>query len=283
MKEIYSDNVLALLNEREVKKLPAGKIKTSEIKGLKAGDVSEMKHNILLNGLITPLSVIGPMEDGKYLIVDGNRRYKALSVIIEKDATPNEPVPCYVLGGQELESKLRELALASNIVKRDKDSNLVIEYCEILYSEYLEGDIDRKDIPKALAKLTGFSKRQARNYFHLVQDAGPAVREALRNGDISVNDAFLITSTYSDFDEQAEAVKKLVEAGFGEKGVVSQSIRDDKEIKEILEISRSVSVNSIVTTIRKNLIALMVPENLDDYDITDAIDACKAFLERYDK
>lgn len=53
-------------------------------------NISTLAESIKLHGLITPIVVIDVEDqDGKYKIVDGERRYRAINELIEKD--PEDP------------------------------------------------------------------------------------------------------------------------------------------------------------------------------------------------
>ena len=59
------------------------------------GNLRDLVDSIGTLGLVTPLSVIGPMENGLYRLISGERRYKSICEITSKTKEEFQ-IPCYV-------------------------------------------------------------------------------------------------------------------------------------------------------------------------------------------
>ena len=158
------------LNEREITMIDIQNLipikKEKELE-----DVYPLTKDIETYGLLTPLSVVGPYKNGKYKIVNGNRRYYAL--ISMNDIT------------------CKELYLASNMANADKKSSYMLEYVELVYAEY-NGYIplkEKKILFDTCSNLMGISDRYVREAERVVRECDDTVKKAVKSGVIDIIEA----------------------------------------------------------------------------------------------
>lgn len=47
-------------------------------------DIPELKNSIMLQGLLDPLGVMGPLEDNRYMLLSGERRWRAINELVDE-------------------------------------------------------------------------------------------------------------------------------------------------------------------------------------------------------
>ena len=175
------------LNEREIimidiqNLIPIKKEKELE-------DVYPLTKDIETYGLLTPLSVVGPYKNGKYKIVNGNRRYYALISMIKQEM---RTVPVYIVEDKQNDITCRELYLASNMANADKKSSYMLEYVELVYAEY-NGYIplkEKKILFDTCSNLMGISDRYVREAERVVRECDDTVKKAVKSGVIDIIEA----------------------------------------------------------------------------------------------
>lgn len=80
------------------------------------GDLATSIRNV---GLLTPLTVIGPYQDGHYEILAGVRRYNAIMVIQKDDPAFLPEIPCCVVGGSDMHEDYQRLIVDTANLERD--------------------------------------------------------------------------------------------------------------------------------------------------------------------
>lgn len=91
-----------LINESKQVYLPLKSLEPSVLNSYEVGDLEDLASSIRSCGILSPLTVVGPNEDGVYEILAGERRYRALSLIQEKDGIEYNQVPCHIVGDSNL-------------------------------------------------------------------------------------------------------------------------------------------------------------------------------------
>lgn len=77
-------------------------------------DNEELLESLAADGLKEPLGVIGPMDDGRYLVLDGKRRRNAIRWMGDQFwTTPNadtqKRIPCILLGDKNAPKVVRDI------------------------------------------------------------------------------------------------------------------------------------------------------------------------------
>ena len=111
-------------------------------------EINEVKEEIIKNGMLSPISVVGPYPSGRYFVIDGVRRLNAMEFLGDTE------IPCY---------DVTMLALSCNMVKRN-DRIAKIAYTEMLCMDVATGQIKDSEVTQILSEAAGISLRQARKY-----------------------------------------------------------------------------------------------------------------------
>ena len=121
-------------------------------------EINEVKEEIIKNGMLSPISVVGPYPSGRYFVIDGVRRLNAMEFLGDTE------IPCYVIECDNLSKKdVTMLALSCNMVKRN-DRIAKIAYTEMLCMDVATGQIKDSEVTQILSEAAGISLRQARKY-----------------------------------------------------------------------------------------------------------------------
>jgi len=138
------------------------KIKPDENQPRKNFDIGKLKESIKERGIITPL-IVTPPTNGKYILLDGERRWRASEGIKE--------LPCIVIEKSEYEKADKRLELQLVIDEMRENYN-VIDRAEA-YKRYINAGHSQRE----LARLLGHkSDIQVRNILSLLR-----LRERIKN------------------------------------------------------------------------------------------------------
>ena len=200
-------------------------LKASTYNNYEIVDIPKLKNSIYSCGLTTPLSVIGPDEDDKYIILSGERRYTAMKELIAENANNSESlknVPCLVLGPVDMpEAKQKLIIEVSNLETRedvDRKSHYfkVIEHLKELSEN---GEISERKIASTAAKYFNTTTRYAKMYQTIFVKGGEELTSMAKEGKVSLNNAERIANMQEDNKKQA--IKDLQD-GINEKEVVKK-------------------------------------------------------------
>lgn len=208
-------------------------LKPSPLNSFDATDIEELAGNIRALGLLVPLSVAGPDEDGKYEILSGERRFRAISLLNEEGEEPfMEKVPCYVIGPSDMSETSKRLAIEiGNLEVRD-DFNVDAHRFEVirLYKQLAdEGTVAEKHIVGEFRKTLKLSKRYSVMYMTVFRDGIPelmdSVQSDLKKPDREGGPVHIPVSIASRIatlpeDDQKEALQRI-NSGEDAAGVVS--------------------------------------------------------------
>lgn len=188
------ERVKGLMESREFRKIPLGKITIPENRGIDSDTgLDVLTEEIMEHGLISPVSVAGPYEDGTYKVVEGARRIKSLRSILKGNS-----IPCYVVAGAVTDRELQLLALGANRVHREDDASLNVKYAQIVFDECVEGWVEEHHTAATLAEMSGLTKKQARKYMRLTKNGTKKLQEAVSQSRMSVDMASAIISAAPD-------------------------------------------------------------------------------------
>lgn len=190
--------------------LPLGLLDPSPCNSFEISDIDEMKSWIMSAGLLTPLSVIGPDEKGRYEIISGERRYTAIRELESEGLRKTDTVPCYVIGGWDMsETEKRLLIEVANITNRGSSAVHFHRFEVIRLLKELE-DTEPEKYGNALESATKYLKvsdRYSRMYKQIFRCAKDDLKELAVSGNIRINDASRLSTLPEE--EQKAAVEEV--------------------------------------------------------------------------
>jgi ParB family transcriptional regulator, chromosome partitioning protein len=134
--------------------------------------LSELAASIKIHNIIQPLTV-SPLSGGKYMLIAGERRYRASKIAGLKD------VPVYVR--QASADQLLELALLENLQRENLNAiEIALSYKRLM------DDLDYTQ--EQVAERMGKERSTVTNYIRLLK-LPPDIQVAVRNGIISMGHA----------------------------------------------------------------------------------------------
>ena len=159
-----------------ISKIPIGKITANKFQPRKdfgREGLEELKTSIRENGLVQPITV-RRIENGMFELVSGERRYRAVSELGEKE------IPAYVLQ-VDSDTKMLELALTENLQREDLNAIEVATGYQRLIDEC-------KLTQEQVAERVGKDRATVTNFIRLLK-LPAQIQKSLIDGDISAGHA----------------------------------------------------------------------------------------------
>lgn len=197
-------------------------------------EVEELAESIKESGLLHNL-VVRDLKNGKYEILSGERRYRALKLIGAKR------VMCQVKDISDSDAEL--LLIKANAEQRELTPSEKMEGIKRLEAIYKEKKARGEQIPKGklrdtIGKDMGLSGTQVQRYKTVDKKLIEPLKEKLDNGDITLNQAETLTRL--DKEEQKamdNQLNSLSPAAKEEKDILIQGIKQPvrKEEEELIQ------------------------------------------------
>lgn len=274
--------VVKLIKERKFKLLDISSLVLQKgCKVLSTTDLDLVQNELYTNGVLSPISVIGPYEDGTYKVVDGARRLNALLTM--KKITK---VPCYIVHDKYISDKeARLLAISANKVQRTDTVAINMMYAEMYAEECIAGRLDYKSYCVALKETINVSTRMCRQYQKVVFNASEKMIALVKERKISLFNAYTIVNNISNPKEQDKTAKEFLKLTVpSEKKEFMLKVQgiDPADFEKIKAEKTKKRLNSVVRSTRKNLSVIL--ENIDKIDPAEAeqiCEICKDFISMY--
>lgn len=151
--------------------------------------IQELADDIEVHGLLNPITVYE--EDGKYRIVAGERRYRALQ-LLKRESVPVRVIP---------KERVREIQLAENIQREDLS---LVEEAFALAELQEELNATQRELADAVKKSLGYLNRRLQ-----IVKMPTEVQEYLRKNEDRFSKA--LDAAQLPDDERENAYKRLLE------------------------------------------------------------------------
>lgn len=226
MEETLGKSSIIEFSSSKVANISPKDIIPSPLNCFQMADIEQLAGSILYAGLIEPLSVIGPDDDGKYYIMSGERRYRAIQKIRETDDTKFNTIPCYICGNIDMSQEEQSVIIRlANVETRDitNKKRYRFEIVKILYDMAAQGKIQFHEITREAQKQFKCSGTYARLYTNVF---------ATNNKDL--------IQLVADEVIPLRITDKICNLSRGEQDTLVKSIKDGTDpklaIKEVLHI-----------------------------------------------
>ncbi len=217
------DNLLNDISKKEISKNKLKEIHYQDIilndkNHYPQNEIELLKYSILEVGQLKPV-LVKEIENDKYMIIDGERRYRAIRTLIEHKLVKIETVLCKV---EIVRDELHELDILEHAnAYRQYTKEQKIELVERLSNQY---DERKKKGQKMwcrkrewIATRTGFSERSVQDYLTEKEKVGKIAH--LENKEKSTNEK--VSKIVNQLDKINENVSAIIEQ------------LDDAQIKQI--------------------------------------------------
>lgn len=209
--------------ELELKKLKRNPLNTYEMQ-----ELDDLKSSIMTYGLITPISVIGPDEDGTYMLIAGERRLHTFEELYAAGDKKYKKMPVYVIGPIDMsETEQKLLIESSNLDTRDGFDKQVhyLNVIKLLKAYKEENNLNLSEYIKMREQYLKCSPRYARFYEAIFNKGTDDLISMVEKGEVSVSRGGRIASMPKHIQESA--VKDL-RAGMNQDEVVNKHSKMQK-------------------------------------------------------
>lgn len=175
------------------------------------GNMKDLVDSISTIGLITPLSLIGPMENGLYRLISGERRYKSICECT-KNTDENFEIPCYIVGDSKMSQEMQSILIeAANLEVRETDIQTLNEHrsnvMEQLFALVEKGEITEREVASKAADIFKTSDTYARFWKRIFSSGIPSLKQMVKSGELGVKSANQIAKHLPE--EQEKAIKEI--------------------------------------------------------------------------
>lgn len=172
-------------------------IHTNDRNFYEMSELEQLKEDIAEHGVRKNLEIYpSPRTDGMYELVDGERRFTAITQLIKEGRNDLEYIPCLIDEAMSKEAAEKRLILANATTRviSPKERLKQIERLKILYKkEKEEGKLPGR-IQHLIAEDLGLKKSQVGNYEKILNHAIPEVKQMIESGEITINAAAELSS-----------------------------------------------------------------------------------------
>jgi ParB family chromosome partitioning protein len=169
--------------------------------------IEEFAETILGQGGVKENLIVRPLDDENYEIISGHRRTAAVRFLLEKGETVSQFLPCLVMDYKDDDEKKLDIVLMNVSARVISDSEMWKSYevvNDILQKKKELGEKFGR-VQEKLSEILGISTGKIANIQNIAHNAIPQVKEAIENGNISINTASQIAKL--DTKKQKEIVE----------------------------------------------------------------------------
>ena len=231
-------DIKSMLNESSIKETTQKRKKINyqlliphEKNHYSLNDIEELADSIESVGLLQDC-IVKPIDEGKYVIVAGHRRSLAIKMLVEERGLKQfVDVPCYITDRQE-DDVITQLKLhMTNTTARDMteyDKMQAVAETKRLIMEAKERGFEIKGKTREIVgDALNLGNTQVQKYLSIMEQAAPEVKEALKKGEITVQEAY---DTTRPKKEKTSKKGKPTKSQKGKNEELSQKIALENDI-----------------------------------------------------
>lgn len=236
------------------------------------GDTSDLEGTISMVGVISPLTVVGPDENGKYQILAGERRYTAIKNVNASGKANIQKVKCLVKGTSNLSVRVQKLIIEfSNLETREFDKNQHrFNIIRILKEMADAGEIKEREIVNRAGQYMKISKRYRTMYLQIFNNGDEELMKLMdkdpegKRSKVTVVDAARISSMKK---EERDDIIEDIKDGKKPKDVIKEKTLSGKKEETNTNIEGTVSTNTNNDEISPDeSIEKFMEDDLSEYD-----------------
>lgn len=189
-------------------------------------EIEQLAQNIKECGLLHPITLYRK-DDGRYMILSGERRYRAMLLNYEHGDDRWEEIPAIIKSTELNEREIRRFLRRGNANRENLSKDLKIEIVKESLGDYLllksEGNIQPGTLKREWISMdTGFSARSVQDYLNLIE------------GSHTKKDNKKSNFYYEEIQESMKNVLKLPVKVTDKK--ISIKIKNEEDFSRILDI-----------------------------------------------
>lgn len=182
------------------------------------GEMEELVASIIENGVLNPIKAYSTgLGDGKYVLVDGERRFRAVMIALER-GNPIVRIPVIPVRKKSKEELTFEI-ITNNEGKPLTPIEKGVTYARLLNYGYAQSEI---------AKKIGRSVAHVSQMISLVENTPAKVQNMIQGGEVSANVVIQASKFLPDANELTESIENAVE---NKKTEARESGKKEKKVK----------------------------------------------------
>ena len=188
-------------------------------------NVDELAEDIKMNGLNHNL-VVRKLDNGKYELISGERRYTALTQLVEQGNEIFALVPCKVIEANDIDSEI--ILIQANAQTRELTEIEKLEQVERLTELYKTKKKNGEKVPGKIREIIAndlkLSPTQVGRYERINKNLIPELKEILENGNLTIANA-------SEFSSLSEDNQKVILEIINNKVEISKEEATELKVK----------------------------------------------------
>lgn len=203
-------------------------------------DIEPLAQKILLVGLIENLEVVhDPCDQGEYRITAGERRWRALKLLVEQGYTDFEMVTCQIQTPASADEEMLRLIIANDyrnktvtdILEEEKQLKDILQRMKQEGREIKGYKLDSGRLRDVIAKMLQMPATKIAQIESINKHLTPEFAEELKEGRLTFSAAYMISGMNEE--TQAEMLERYQENGLTYKEV--KEIKQQQEEKAAAE------------------------------------------------
>ena len=217
-------------------------------------DIEPLAQKILLVGLIENLEVVhDPCDQGEYRITAGERRWRALKLLVEQGYTDFEMVTCQIQTPASADEEMLRLIIANDyrnktvtdILEEEKQLKDILQRMKQEGREIKGYKLDSGRLRDVIAKMLQMPATKIAQIESINKHLIPEFAEELKEGRLTFSAAYMISGMNEE--TQAEMLERYQENGLTYKEV--KEIKQQQEEKAAAEqIEGKMDIDQFVET-----------------------------------
>lgn len=217
-------------------------------------DIEPLAQKILLVGLIENLEVVhDPCDQGEYRITAGERRWRALKLLVEQGYTDFEMVTCQIQTPASADEEMLRLIIANDyrnktvtdILEEEKQLKDILQRMKQEGREIKGYKLDSGRLRDVIAKMLQMPATKIAQIESINKHLIPEFAEELKEGRLTFSAAYMISGMNEE--TQAEMLERYQENGLTYKEV--KEIKQQQEEKAAAEqIEGQMDINQCIET-----------------------------------
>lgn len=188
-------------------------------------NVDELAEDIKMNGLNHNL-VVRKLDNGKYELISGERRYTALTQLVEQGNEIFALVPCKVIEANDIDSEI--ILIQANAQTRELTEIEKLEQVKRLTELYRTKKKNGEKVPGKIREIIAndlkLSSTQVGRYERINKNLIPELKEILENGNLTIANA-------SEFSSLSEDNQKVILEIINNKVEISKEEATELKVK----------------------------------------------------
>lgn len=240
----------APVKEHTIERISYSKLVPSEDNFYSMQEIEELKTAIELAGRVLNNLVVTPLEDGKYKILSGHRRHRAVGMLLDEGKTEYEFLPCSVEQIEDADRAVREqvLLIAANS-QREKTTWDKLE--EVRRMRYLQRQAKAEQglngrVRDLVARSLNISSSRVAKYDSILNNLISPLMEEIKADNLPISTAYELSKLNTE--QQQAAFTCFVQTGKLPTGDVFQSNTPDTTVQPEVSAPQSESASETPQT-----------------------------------